>query len=95
MLICAALLVQVEGLDHATILPCRRHGDGYKILKDLGYAPKTKYKVVNQGFIDHMGRFLDRKEAFVHAMTCGQLSQTTRWYKEDNNDCELYSEDLY
>ena len=26
MLICAALLVQVEGLDHTTILPCLRHG---------------------------------------------------------------------
>lgn len=95
MLICAALLVQVEGLDHLTTLPCRRHGDGFKILEDLGYAPKTKYKVVSQGFIDHKGNFLNRVAAWEHAVECGQLSETTRWYKDDHADCELYSEDLY
>lgn len=95
MLICAALLVQVEGLDHTTILPCRRHGDGFKILEDLGYAHKTKYKVVSQGFIDHNGNFLNRQEAWEHANVCGQLSETTRWYKDDHADSELYSEDLY
>ena len=95
MLICAALLIQVEGLNHLTILPCRRHGDGFGILKDLGYAPKTKYKVIEQGFINHKGDFLDRREAWIHARECGQLSQSTEWYKEDGRDCELYSEDLY
>lgn len=95
MLICAALLLQIEGLGHTTTLPCRRHGDGFEILKDLGYYPKTKYKVIKQGFIDHNGNFLDRYEAWSHALQCGQLSQSTRWYKEDNRDCELYSEDLY
>lgn len=95
MLICAALLVQVEGLDHTTILPCRRHGDGFKILEDLGYVPKTKYKIVSQGFINHKGEFLDRKEAFKYAYEIGQLSATTRWYHEDHGHEELYSEDLY
>ena len=95
MLICAALLVQVEGLDHTTIIPCRRHADGFEILRDMGYAPKTKYKVVEQGFIDHNGSFLNRYEALEHAKMCGQLSQSTRWYKESGNDFELYSEDLY
>ena len=65
MIICAALLVQVEGLDHTTIIPCRRHGYGFKILEDLGYTPKTKYKVIEQGFINHKGEFLNRKEAFI------------------------------
>lgn len=95
MIICAALLVQVEGLDHTTIVPCHRHGDGFKILADLGYAPKTKYKVLEQGFINHKGEFLDRIEAFKRAVECGQLAETTRWYKFDRNDTELYSEDLY
>lgn len=95
MLICAALLVQVEGLDHQTILPCIRHGDGFKILQDLGYAPKTKYKVLKQGFIDRNGIFLDRVEAYEHAIECGQLSLATEWYKKDTNEVELYSEDLY
>lgn len=95
MLICAALLIQVEGIDHQTIIPCRRHGDGFQILQDLGYAPKTKYKVLKQGFIDRTGRFLDRVEAYKYAIDCGQLSSATVWYKEDRNEVELYSEDLY
>lgn len=95
MLICAALLIQVEGIDHQTIIPCRRHGDGFQILQDLGYVPKTNYKVLQQGFIDRTGRFLDRVEAYKHAIDCGQLSSATGWYKEDHNEVELYSEDLY
>lgn len=95
MLICAALLVQVEGLDHTTIVPCRRHGDGFRILEDLGYAPKTKYRIVEQGFINNNGEFLNRKDAFKYAYEIGQLSATTRWYHEDHEHDELYSEDLY
>lgn len=95
MIICAALLVQVQGLDHTTILPCYRHGFGYKILKDLGYAPKTTYKVLTEGFITHTGEFLNRYQALRHAKDCGQLNVTTMWYKEDHNQDELYSEDLY
>lgn len=95
MIICAALEVQIEGLDHKTILPCWRHGKGYEILKDLGYAPKTKYKVLRDGFINHKGEFLDRKESLKHALECGQLSATHRYYQEDHNIYELYSEDLY
>lgn len=95
MIICAALEVQVEGLDHITIIPCWRHGTGYEIIKDMGYAPKTQYKVLRDGFINHKGEFLDRKDALVHARECGQLSATHRYYQEDHNINELYSEDLY
>ena len=95
MIICAAIKIQVEGLDHPTIIPCLRHRDGFKILKDLGYAPRTKYKEIAQGFIDHKGEFLNRDDAFSHAVSIGQLSVTDIWYKNDHNDYELYSEDLY
>lgn len=95
MIICAALEVQVEGLPYTTILPCWRHGKGFEILRDLGYAPKTKYKVLREGFMNHKGEFLDRKEALNHALEVGQLSTTTRWYQEDHKENELYSEDLY
>lgn len=95
MVICAALLIQVEGLDHQTILPCMRHGDGFRILQDLGYTPKTKYKILQQGFIDHDGNFLDRIEAYNCAKVCGQLPAAIRWHKEDSNEVELYSDDLY
>lgn len=95
MIICAAIKIQVEGLDHETIIPCRRHVDRFKILEDLGFKSSVGYKELTQGFITHRGEFLDRKQAFNHACHCGQLSQSTLWYKEDHNDDELYSEDLY
>ena len=75
--------------------PSRHLSYGYLILKDLGYGPKTKCKVLKQGFIDRTGRFLDRVEAYKHAIDCGQLSSITSWYKEDHYEDELYSEDLY
>jgi hypothetical protein len=95
MIICAALEVQVEGLPYTTILPCWRHGKGYEILRDLGYQPKKGYKVLREGFMNHKGEFLDRKEALKHTLEVGQLSATTRWYQEDHKLNELYSEDLY
>lgn len=91
MIICAAVKVQVEGLDHTTIIPCIRHGDAFRILEDLGYAPKTKYKVLEQGFLTQNRVFLSRKEAMLHAQQIGQLSSTLLRYSGD----ELYSEDLY
>jgi hypothetical protein len=51
--------------------------------------------VIEQGFINHKGEFLNRKEAFQYVYEIGQLSATTRWYHEDNGHEELYSEDLY
>ena len=95
MIICAALKVQVEGLDHPTYIPCIRHGQGFKILEDLGYAPKTQYKVLEQGFLTQDNLFLNREEAFTYAYEIGQLSATTRWYHKDHGHEELYSEDLY
>lgn len=95
MIICAALEVQVEGLPYTTIIPCWRHGKGYEILRDLGYAPRTKYKVLREGFMDNKGEFLDRKEAFKHVNETGQCNATQRYYWEDHRQEELYSEDLY
>ena len=45
--------------------------------------------------MNHKGEFFDRKEALEHALECGQLSATHRWYQKDHNIDELYSEDLY
>lgn len=95
MIICAALLVQVEGLDHTTVVPCWRHGKGFEILADLGFQPQIGYKVLEQGFINHKGEFLDRKQAFEHVKEIGQCNATQRWYWEDHAQDELYSEDLY
>jgi len=46
-----------------------------------------------QGFIDQNGRFLNRKEAMIHAEETGQLKRKPgkEFYKGE----ELYSEDLW
>lgn len=95
MVICAALELQIEGLPYTTIVPCWRHGKGYEILRDLGYQAQKKYKIVTEGFITHEGKFLNRVEAFEHVKACGQCTATQRWYWQDHNQTELYSEDLY
>jgi hypothetical protein len=95
MIICAALKVQVEGLDHTTLIPCIRHGDGFKILEDLGYAPKTKYKVLEQGFLTQDRVFLNREEALQHAREIGQLTATALNQYDSYKFKDLFSEDIY
>lgn len=95
MIICAALKVQIEGLPYTTVIPCWRHSNGYEILRDLGHQNHKTYKVEAEGFINHKNEFLDRVEGLTHAKDCGQLSKSNQWYKIDNKENELYSEDLY
>lgn len=95
MIVCAAIKIRfVDSKDNIQelVICGHRHSDCFKV----------KYKLDNkhtqwseQGFINHKGEFLDRKEALAHAIECGQLSATHRYYREDNNINELYSEDLY
>lgn len=96
MILCAATKFHITATDKDVVIPCWRHGEAYKILRDLGFGAKDGYKEIEQGFMTSEGVFLDRKLAYNHAVGCGQISQTTRWYKEDHEDVvELYSEDLY
>lgn len=90
MIICAALLLENKEQEEV-ILPCWRHGIGYEMIREL----HIDAKVLKEGFMNHEGKFLDRYDALVHVMECGQLTQANRWYKEDNRESELYSEDLY
>lgn len=96
MIICAAMKVEGKQYepDGVVIVPCFRHGHGYRILHNL--IGDTSYKGrVTEGFIDHTGAFHDRKDAYDHALRCGQLSESTRYLKDERNEHELYSEDLY
>lgn len=102
MIICAAIKL-VNPCDRAGLLLetareliiCgHRHSDCFKIIRNLEDTWATEAKQV-QGFINHKGEFLDRKEAFKHAKEIGQCNATQRWYWEDHNQDELYSEDLY
>lgn len=95
MIICAAIKIKYidsENVVQELIVCGRRHSDCLQVIHRLDNK-HTESKV--QGFINHKGVFLDRKEALAHALECGQLSATHRWYQKDHNIDELYSEDLY
>jgi hypothetical protein len=95
MIICAAVKVEhssvtgVKQLD--LIIGGYRHGNCLEVVKNLD----LNIDKVEQGFINHKGEFLDRKEAFKHVIEIGQCTATQRYYWEDHNQTELYSEDLY
>ena len=99
MIVCAAIKLVNEELygvkldkPEELIVCGHRHGDCWEVISQLN-ARWTGRKI--EGFINHKGEFLNRKEALYHALECGQLSETHRYYQEDNNINELYSEDLY
>ena len=97
MIISAAVKILLKKENREVIIPCHRHGDAYKILKDLGFHP-SDFETVKQGFIAYVidpdnrinwiETFLDRKEALAHAKRVHQISTSI---SED----ELYSDDLY
>ena len=100
MIICAAIkLIQKELYGEKLSIPkelvvCgHRHSDCFKIIQELG--PQWCHTEKTQGFINHKGEFLNREEAFNHAKEIGQCNATQRWYWQDHNQDELYSEDLY
>lgn len=97
MILCAAIKFHIEKTNRDVVLPCWRHAEAYKILRDLGFDAKDGYKEIEQGFITTSNKFLDRKAAWDHAIYCGQVNQTTQWYKEDYeiSPFELFSEDIY
>ena len=87
MVLCAAIKYE------EVVIPCHHHYNGYEILHELGI--KNYRDKVEEGFITTKNEFLNRKEAFIEAMNCGQLSAVTRQYKQDKFEIELFSEDLY
>lgn len=93
MIICAALLVENKETKEQVVMPCFRHGNGLQMIQE--FCLRDKWRVIKQGFITHENVFLNRIEAYKHALSCGQLSAANKWYKEDNREIELYSEDLY
>lgn len=93
MLLFAALRIKTTQNGESIIIPCIRHGEGYKLLRELD--KDRKYKYIEEGFINNKNIFMNREESLKHAIDCGQLSQTVLWNIEDQNRTELYSEDLY
>lgn len=94
MIICAAIKLNMKNeAQTELIIPGRRHGDCWVVISQLN--DNWRGATRTEGFITDEGVFVDRRQAFISACQCGQLSQTTKWYKQDHNDFELYSEDLY
>ena len=97
MIISAAVKILLKKENREVTMPCHRHGDAYKILKDLGFQP-SDFETVKQGFIAYVvdpdkrinwiETFLDRKEALTYAKKNRQILTSM-------SDDELYSEDLY
>ena len=97
MIVSAAVkITTLDGMEH--IIPCHRHSDAFKIIKEFGIH-RIKHKDV-QGFMavyitynqdgDRMSetKFLNRNEAYIHAFLTGQV-------KEHKIGYELFSEDLW
>lgn len=94
MIVCAA----VQWIDPINELEmtigCIRHADGLaqlEVVRELGRV--VNKEDVEQGFLDHNGKFYSRADAYTIAKCCGQLSATTLANKHGSQ--ELFSEDLY
>ena len=70
------------------ILPCHRHWNVFYILKQVGYTPND-YDIIEQGFFNEKGEFLNRIAAKIEAKRCNQLLPHTLPH------LELFSEDLW
>lgn len=95
MIVCAAIKIEFEDdrCHRKELVVCgHRHANCFKVIHELN---KTRTISTVQGFINHKGEFLDRKEALAHALEIGQLSQTHIDYQRDNHINEMFSEDLY
>ena len=98
MIVRAAIKYLICPRDDASkevVLPLHRHGDGGKILRDLGFSVGD-FKIIEQGFITDTGEFLSRSAAAEHAYKCGQLD----WLGEEDKESVmmsncLMSEDLW
>lgn len=95
MIVCAAIKVRFVDYEDKTqnLVVCGlRHADCAEVISKLASQMILQR---TDGFINHKGEFLDRKEALAHALEIGQLSQTHIDYQRDNHLNEMFSEDLY
>lgn len=95
MIVCAAVKLHIDKTGEEVILCGVRHGHCFQQLPVLGFEPRKGYEEIEQGFVTHDNRFLNRKEALAHAVVCGQVSGNIagEYYREEKK--ELFSEDLW
>ena len=85
MIVAAALRVP-NGLTFSLPRPAR-HDAVIHAMVDHGIS--AKFDRAEQGFLDDAGGFLGRRDAFLHALACGQIRE------EDDGRKVLVSEDLW
>lgn len=86
MIVCAAIKDSRNG----NVIGGVRHNCILNTIKDLSIQIPKENRI--QGFLTDDNKFVDRYEAYTIALSCGQLSSTTRNNKHNN---ELFSEDIY
>ena len=89
MIIAAACKMLIN--NNEVVLCGVRHRDIYVQLKQMGFEPND-FKELEQGFVTYKDIFLNRKEALIHAISCGQICIRTI---PDKTSDELISEDLW
>lgn len=79
------------------ILPCPRHGDGYRNFAHISNMLTGNCKPFDwnkeEGFIDEIGNFYTREKDFE--LVKDSLPASLIFFKVQRNETELYSEDLY
>ena len=97
-IVCAAIkFTSKADEDNIIVLPCIRHGDGYKQFAYLNFVLAGNYSRGDwnkeEGFVDSDGKFYSREEAFQ--LVKDSLPTSLIYFKEQHKETELYSEDLY
>lgn len=95
MIICACIkIIPTENPKDVIYICGVRHGDCYSTMERMN-LPKKGDCIQTEGFMTHKNEFLDRFEAYDHAIMCGQVAPTVRQFKSEHDEIELYSEDLW
>lgn len=99
MVICAAMRIARPEDELGDLIICgHRHSDCREILFRLNpelSKEVRKEDMITDGFLVTGNRFLDREQAYLHAIICGQLSEQAQHDKQLRKENILYSEDLY
>lgn len=78
--------IQHQGVVYSLPAPCRHHHVIHWIYLHIGVPVDNEI----QGFLDHDGNFLDREQAWLHALAHGQVKFHFR-----PGDNWLYSEHVW
>lgn len=75
MIIAAAVKFYIERTNQEVVLCGLRHDAPFKQLAALGFN-SAEYIAGEEGFLTTNGEFLDREQAYYHALECKQIKPT-------------------